>query len=116
VGARAEIVVYWRPGCGFCAALFRRLDALAVPYRRVNIWEDPDAAALVRGYAGGNETVPTVLVGTVSLVNPGIERLLGVAASEVPDAVPAGWQPRQPNRLARWVLARLAGGDDRPSV
>nr|AGC72393.1 hypothetical protein [uncultured bacterium A1Q1_fos_15] len=39
-------------------------------YERVNIWENPDAAAFVRSVARGNETVPTVTVGDVSMVNP----------------------------------------------
>ena len=39
-------------------------------YERVNIWENPDAAAFVRSVARGNETVPTVTVGEVSMVNP----------------------------------------------
>ena len=111
---RPEIVVYWRPGCGFCAGLFRQLEAQTVPHRRVNIWEHPEAAALVRSAARGNETVPTVFVGEVSLVNPDIELLLTVASEEVPDAVPAGWQPKPPNWLARRALGRL-GGRGEPS-
>jgi hypothetical protein len=38
----------------------------------VNIWEDPEAAAFVRSVARGNETVPTVTVGDVALVNPSV--------------------------------------------
>ena len=41
-----------------------------IPFREVNIWDDPEAAAFVRSVARGNETVPTVTVGSVSLVNP----------------------------------------------
>lgn len=89
-----EIVVYWRPGCGFCSALFRALDRAEVPHRRVDIWSDPEAAAVVRSVADGNETVPTVVVGGVGLVNPDLDELLTVALQRVPDAVPAGWQPR----------------------
>ncbi len=65
-----EVVVYWRPGCGFCASLRRGLDRAGVPTREVNIWQDPEGAAVVRGAAGGNETVPTVAVGGRLLVNP----------------------------------------------
>jgi hypothetical protein len=36
----------------------------------VNIWDDPEAGAFVRSVAGGNETVPTVVVGAKALVNP----------------------------------------------
>ncbi|WCO66946.1 glutaredoxin domain-containing protein [Iamia majanohamensis] len=68
--APPEVVVYWRPGCGFCAMLRRGLAKAGVPTREVDIWEDPDGAAVVRSAAGGNETVPTVAVGGQLLVNP----------------------------------------------
>jgi len=104
-----EILVYWRPGCGFCARLFRQLEASSVPHRRVNIWDDERAAAAVRQVAHGNETVPTVFVGPVALVNPSLEQVLAVAAEEAPGAVPAGWQPKPPGRVAGWLGRRLAG-------
>ena len=66
---------YWRPGCPFCISLRSRLRRCGIPFRKVNIWEDPDAAARVRGVAGGSETVPTVVVGEHSLVNPSIGQL-----------------------------------------
>lgn len=72
----AQITMYWRPGCGFCAALQRNLDRLEVTYEKVNIWESPDAAAFVRSVARGNETVPTVTVGDVSMVNPSAQDVL----------------------------------------
>ena len=65
-----EATVYWHPGCGFCSMLKAGLQRDGIPYREVNIWEDPEAAAFVRSVARGNETVPTVTVGSVSLVNP----------------------------------------------
>jgi glutaredoxin-like protein len=99
------IEVYWRPGCGFCSRLFRKLDELAVPYRRVDIWEDPAAAERVRDVARGYETVPTVFVGSVALVNPSVHEVLAAAAEHVPAAVPAGYEPPPPGRLARWLGA-----------
>ncbi|MGB8859224.1 MAG: glutaredoxin domain-containing protein [Ilumatobacteraceae bacterium] len=77
----AHAVVYWRPGCPFCAMLRAGLRLRRVPFREVNIWHDPEAAAFVRSVARGNETVPTVTVGSVSLVNP--------SAHEVADLVAA---------------------------
>ena len=65
-----EATVYWRPGCGFCSMLKAGLQRDGIPFREVNIWDDPEAAAFVRSVARGNETVPTVTVGSVSLVNP----------------------------------------------
>lgn len=82
-GPSAEITVYWRPGCPFCGSLFRQLERESVPHRRVNIWDDPAAAAIVRAVANGHETVPTVViggVGGVGLVNPRVSEIMAVAA------------------------------------
>jgi mycoredoxin len=85
-----EVVVHWRPGCGFCSMLFRGLDARGVRYRRRDIWEDEDAAAFVRAHADGNETVPTVRVGDVVLVNPAAADVVEAAVVHAPDALDAG--------------------------
>lgn len=105
----AEITVYWRPGCLFCRSLLRNLDRSGVPHRRVNIWDDPSAAAVVRSIASGNETVPTVTVGSVSLVNPSLDGVLQAAQVHVPAAVPESWEPPQPSRITRWLASRLGG-------
>ena len=70
-----EVVVYSRPGCPFCTMLRTGLKLRGVPFREVNIWQDPEAAAFVRSVARGNETVPTVSVGDVSLVNPSAKQV-----------------------------------------
>ncbi|MFB7463650.1 glutaredoxin domain-containing protein [Streptomyces sp. NPDC056224] len=68
--------VYWRPGCLYCIKLRTRLRLARIPYRKVNIWRDPDAAAFVRSVADGNETVPTVVVGDrPAMVNPSLRRV-----------------------------------------
>jgi mycoredoxin len=41
-----------------------------VASEELNIWSDPSAAAFVRSVNGGNETVPTVLVGATTMLNP----------------------------------------------
>jgi mycoredoxin len=48
----------------------------------VNIWEDPDGAAFVRSVTGGDETVPTVRIGTRSVVNPSPRQLLQMIREE----------------------------------
>jgi len=63
-------VVYWRVGCQFCLRLRLRLGRRAREAYWVDIWADPDAAAIVRGIADGNETVPTVVAGSQRRVNP----------------------------------------------
>jgi mycoredoxin len=89
--ATATVDVYWRPGCGFCAALFRGLRQAGLPFREIDIWEDPEAAAFVRAHARGNETVPTVDVAGTVLVNPPAGRVVALAAEAGIEAVePAG--------------------------
>lgn len=77
----------------------------------INIWADPGAAAIVRSIAGGNETVPTVVVGDTELVNP--------SAAKVVDAVRAlgsGLLPDQVERrpaadwlqISQWVAVGIA--------
>lgn len=78
--AQEPVIVFWRPGCGFCTRLFHALESTDLAYERRNIWDDPDAAAFVRSVADGNETVPTVKVGKRALVNPSVERILEMAA------------------------------------
>ncbi|MET8982704.1 glutaredoxin domain-containing protein [Streptomyces sp. NPDC004539] len=63
-------VVYWRPGCKYCARLRIRLGPDAHRVHWVNIWADPQAAARVRAVNDGNETVPTVFIADRPYVNP----------------------------------------------
>jgi glutaredoxin len=84
------ITFYWRPGCGFCMGLERRLDRLGIPLDKRNIWDDPESAAVVRSIANGNETVPTVVVGEIAMVNPSVDRVLQAIAAEAPHLAPTG--------------------------
>ena len=76
-----EIEFYWRPGCGFCSRLASNLDRLGVTFSEHNIWDDPDAAAYVRSVARGNETVPTVRIGDIALVNPSPDEVVAAMNS-----------------------------------
>ena len=82
------VTFYWRPGCGFCMGLERRLDRLGVPLDKHNIWEDPEAAATVRSIANGNETVPTVVIGAERMVNPSADQVLAAIRAEAPHLEP----------------------------
>lgn len=64
------VVIYWRPGCGFCARLRSTLGARGEQAQWVNIWQDQEAAAFVRGVNDGNETVPTVVIDGIPHTNP----------------------------------------------
>lgn len=85
----SQIDLYWRPGCGFCSSLMRGLDQLGIERVEHNIWDDPADAAIVRQYANGNETVPTVVVDGVGLVNPSPRALLDLVAERAPHLLPA---------------------------
>lgn len=73
--------MYWRPGCGFCARLRSDLQRTDLRVTEINIWEDPSAADFVRSVANGNETVPTVTIGSISLVNPSVAQILEAAGA-----------------------------------
>tara|TARA_B000000609_G_scaffold150529_1_gene136021 strand:- start:122 stop:388 length:267 start_codon:yes stop_codon:yes gene_type:complete len=62
--------VYWRPGCPFCPILRRGLEKRGIATIEHDIWSDEEAAEVVRSFARGNETVPTVVIGDVGFVNP----------------------------------------------
>jgi mycoredoxin len=104
-----DITVYWRPGCMYCTGLMRQLDRLTVPYQRVNIWAEPEAAAIVRQADRGNETVPAVRVGDVILSNPSAHQVLATAHRIEPGTdLPT---PPRPRGGTRWLWRLLGGGD-----
>ena len=76
--------VFWRPGCGFCARLCRALGSAGVEVERRNIWEDEEAREFVRSVNNGDETVPTVAVGTDVYTNPSPAELLDKLGVERP--------------------------------
>lgn len=100
----SAISFYWRPGCGFCMRLGRALDRLGVPVVRRNIWDEPQAAAFVRSVADGSETVPTVVVGEHSMVNPSLDQVVAALHQHAPELVPD--RPPEPDGL----LTRIFGG------
>jgi hypothetical protein len=59
--------------------------------------------------ANGNETVPTVRIGDVALVNPSSSDVLRAVAEHAPDHLPSGYEPPQPGVAAR-LVTRLLGG------
>lgn len=104
-----RITVFWRPGCVFCTMLRGRLRARGVPFDEVNIWDDPEAAAFVRSVARGSETVPTVSIGKICLVNPSSGEVIDTARRVCPQLVlPAGDRSRR--LLDGNLVTRLFGG------
>ncbi|MGI9063269.1 MAG: glutaredoxin family protein [Pseudonocardiaceae bacterium] len=72
VSPTPRIEVLWRPGYPYCAWLRRGLERAGIDTVERDIWSDPGAAARVRAATGGDETVPTVIVGSRALVNPSV--------------------------------------------
>jgi len=70
------LVVYWRPLCGFCQRLMEALEAAGIRPELHDIWEEPEAAEFVRSVNGGNEIVPTVVVGGTAYANPPPDQLV----------------------------------------
>lgn len=83
-GPADRVVVFWRPGCGFCTSLRRGLRDLDLPLAEIDIWEDDRAAAAVRAITGGDETVPTVVVGDAAMVNPTAQQVLDAVRDHAP--------------------------------
>ena len=79
------IEVMWRPGCPFCMKLRGALKLRGVTTTEVDIWSTPEAAARVRDVADGNETVPTVFIGSRALVNPSVQQVIATVEQELPD-------------------------------
>ena len=90
VDGRIEAIeVFWRPGCPFFEGLGRRLDEAGVPTNLRNISENPDDAAIVRSIADGNETVPTLIIGPVALVNPSTRLVMATLREHAPHLLDA---------------------------
>lgn len=82
--AQTSVTVYWRPGCPYCKRLRQDLRSMGLRTREINIWTDSSAAAVVRGYADGNETVPTVVIDGRGHVNPPADAVLELARAADP--------------------------------
>lgn len=93
----SELTLFWRPACGFCSMLRQQLAGTDLVIDEVDIWAEPSAAAVVRRFAGGNETVPTLVIGdvdsddAVGLVNPTAREVIAAIHAHAPHLLePAG--------------------------
>ena len=92
---------YWRPGCGFCSMLRRSLDKAGIETVDHNIWDNPEDAATVRFYANGNETVPTIVIGEVGMVNPSTKQVAQYLEQAAPHLLPEGYEAPKPGLVGR---------------
>ncbi len=98
-----RIDLYWRPGCGFCSMLRRKLDQLGIDRVEHDIYDDPADAAIVRQHARGNETVPTVVIGDHGFVNPSAGELVAYLGTTHPELLPDGFKAPEPGVAERLV-------------
>lgn len=107
--ATDQVDFYWRPGCLFCVSLEKQLGRAGIEFEPHNIWDEDDAAGFVRSVARGSETVPTVVIGDVALVNPSAGQVFATMQEVAPHLLPEGFEPPAPRGLGR-LLSRMLGG------
>lgn len=109
------VEVLWRPGCPFCSSLRRGLRRAGIATVEHDIWADPSAAARVRTATGGDETVPTVVIGSTAMVNPSVRQVRTALRAQSSDdrEEPASAELRagspSPWPGALWTAAVLIG-------
>ncbi|MGX2994672.1 glutaredoxin family protein [Streptomyces sp. JNUCC 64] len=81
------VTMYSTTWCGYCQRLKSQLDREGIGYHEINIEQDPESAKFVEEANGGNQTVPTVVVGPrgggadVVMTNPSLAQVKQALAS-----------------------------------
>lgn len=65
-----ELVVYGSGWCGFTIRLVRQLQQWDVPFRYIDVDEDPEAERLIASWNNGRSIRPTVQLGEQVWINP----------------------------------------------
>ncbi len=58
----AEVVIYTRPGCGYCMMAKQLLGAKGVDYTEYNIWSKDEYKDEMLKRSGGAQTVPQIFI------------------------------------------------------
>lgn len=66
----AELVVYGSSWCGYTVRLVRQLQAWDVPFRYIEVDDDPEAERLIASWNNGRSIRPTVQLGDTVWINP----------------------------------------------
>ncbi len=70
------VTMYSTSWCGYCRRLESAFRAQGVEYTKVDIDDDPAAAAFVASVNGGNQTVPTIRFADGStMTNPNVKQV-----------------------------------------
>jgi len=99
-----QVVVYMSPWCSSSSDTQRALKEWEVPATFINIREDREAAARVRGWVGF-ESVPTVIIAEEGSVEP-FEAPADLAAGKSPRGVDRGSMITEATRvqLRSWLV------------
>ncbi len=99
-----QVVVYMSPWCSTSADTQRALKEWDVPVTFINIKEDREAAARVRGWVGF-ESVPTIIIAEEGSVEP-FEPPAELAAGKSPRGIDRGSMITEATRvqLRSWLV------------
>lgn len=70
-----DVVVYGTNWCGMTQLVRRYLDRMEIPYRYLDIEDDPDAERQLRWITGGYRNHPTVVINGQALIEPDIDEI-----------------------------------------
>ncbi len=59
----ADVVIYTRPFCGFCARALSLLNQKGVPFTEIEAGMDPDKRREMVERSGGGSTFPQIFIG-----------------------------------------------------
>jgi glutaredoxin 3 len=62
---RPTVEIYTTPFCGYCAMAKRLLDRKGIPYREIDVSNDPSLRQAMVQKANGRRTVPQIFIGTM---------------------------------------------------
>lgn len=73
--SEATVTMYSTTWCGYCRRLKRQMEEAGIPFREVDLDEDPSHDDRIIARTGGYRTVPTLEVAGELLVNPSIREV-----------------------------------------
>ena len=69
------VTMYSTSWCGYCRRLKRQMQDAGIPFREVDLDDDPTHDDRIIAATGGYRTVPTLDVGGRLLVNPSLREV-----------------------------------------
>ncbi|WP_328399616.1 glutaredoxin family protein [Nocardia sp. NBC_00403] len=76
------IDIYWRRWCPYCQRLGVGLRLAGIPFRKIDVNHDPEAAAHLRTLTGGDEITPTTVINDNVLINPDVAAIRAALAQD----------------------------------